>query len=138
MKRISRLSICAFLAVLLAACAAMPNEVYQRDQTLTEYGAAIRWSEFEQAIEFVDPQLRGQQPLSDLERERFKQIQVTGYDVKNKAVGADGGIDQLVEIRLISKNTQRERTIHDQQHWRWDLASKRYWLTTGLPDFSAQ
>ena len=122
------------------ACAALatPNKLNARDRALSEYGAAIRWSDFDQALEFLDPQLRGQQALTDLERERFKQLQVTGYDVKSKAVGADLNIEQVVEIRLINKNTQRERSLVDHQRWRWDAASKRYWLSSGLPDFSSQ
>ena len=109
-----------------------------RDNALTNYGVAIRWSEFIEALEFVDPVLRQQQPLSDLERERFKQIQVTGYEVKSKRSAPDGTIEQTVEIRLISKNTQIERIVTDQQSWRWDAASKQFWLTSGLPDFTAQ
>ena len=133
-----RLLLCFLLALSLAACAAIaqPNKLNARDQALTEYAAAIRWSEFDQALEFIDPPLRGQQTLTDLERERFKQLQVTGYDVKSKAVGADLNIEQVVEIRLINKNTQRERSLIDHQSWRWDAASKRYWLSSGLPDFS--
>ena len=122
--------------LLLVACGSAPSAMRPRDQALEDYGVAIRWSEFVEALEFVDPALREKQPLSDLERERFKQLQVTGYDVKNKKVGAGGDIEQTVEIRLISKNTQVERSIIDHQRWHWD--GKRYWLSSGLPDFTGQ
>jgi hypothetical protein len=140
MNRIVRLLLCSLLALGLGACAAIaqPSKLNARDQALSEYGAAIRWSEFDRALEFLDPSLRGPQALTDLERERFKQLQVTGYEVKSKAVGADLNIEQVVEIRLINKNTQLERSVVDHQRWRWDAVSKRYWLSSGLPDFSAQ
>ena len=137
MNRLAR-ALAAAALLTLVACAGLPTAMNPRDNALTNYGVAIRWSEFIEALEFVDPVLRQQQPLSDLERERFKQIQVTGYEVKSKRSAPDGTIEQTVEIRLISKNTQIERVVTDQQSWRWDAASKQFWLTSGLPDFTAQ
>jgi hypothetical protein len=124
--------------LLLAACGGAGSVINARDNTLSDYGVAIRWSEFETAWQFVDPDLREQQPLTDLERERFKQVQITGYDVKSKNVLADGGIDQAVEVRVVNRNTQIERSITDHQHWRWDPAGKHYWLVSGLPDLTAR
>ena len=72
-----------------------------------------------------------------MDRERFKLIQVTGYEVKSKQVAADGGITQTVEIRVVTRNTQLEHIITDHQTWRFDPVAKRYWLASGLPDFSA-
>lgn len=124
--------------LLLAACVGLPTAAHRQEAALTEYGAAIRWSEFTDALAFVDPALRQQQPQSDLERERLKQIQVTGYALKIRQAAPDGTVEQTVEISLISKNTQVERTITDHQVWRWDAISKRFWLTSGLPDFTAR
>jgi len=137
MDRLARL-LCLSLLLALAACTSLPSAINPRDDALTNYGVAIRWSEFADALEFVDPAVREQQALSDLERERFKQIQVTGYEVKRRIGAADGTVEQIVEIRLISKNTQVERIITDHQRWRWDAASKQFWLVSGLPDFTAQ
>jgi hypothetical protein len=106
------------------------------DNVLSDYGAAIRWNEFDKALAFLDPEQQEQLALTDLERERFKQIQVTGYEVKNRENDADGNIIQTVEIRLVNRNTQIERSIIDHQTWRRDIAGKRYWLTSGLPDFN--
>ena len=132
------LAACLALGLLLAACAGMSpaKMMRQNDNTLSDYGAAIRWNEFDAAQGFMDAATLEEHSLTDLERERFKQIQVTGYDVKHKLVAPDGSIDQTVEIRLISRNTQVERTVTDQQHWRWDAPTRRFLLTSGLPDFS--
>ena len=101
-----------------------------------KYASAIRWSEFEMAWGHLDPIYRDKNPLSDLEKERFKQIQVTGYDKKTQDFLPDGSMEQSVEIRLINRNTQAERIVMDVQIWRWDEKAKRWWLTTGLPSFT--
>lgn len=125
------------LMLVLAGCPDGTRKA-KPDAILSDYGAAIRWNEFDKAIAFIDPELRATAPLTDLERERFKQIQVTAYEVKSLDTGADGNITQTVEIRLVNRNTQLERSILDHQTWRRDVAGKRYWLTSGLPDFSAR
>lgn len=137
MDIIKRCLLSACLLVLVA-CEGMPTSGAARDNMLTDYGAAIRWNEFEKAQDYVDPAVRQQQPMSELETERLKQIQVTGYEVKTRDVGADGSIEQTVEIRVVNRNTQIERIVTDRQTWRRDVTGKRYWLLSGLPDFSAR
>lgn len=132
-----RCLLCACLLVLVA-CGGMPTSGAARDNMLTDYGAAIRWNEFDKAQEYIDPAVRQQQPMSGLETERLKQIQVTGYEVKTREVAADGSIEQTVEIRVVNRNTQIERIVTDRQTWRRDATGKRYWLVSGLPDFSAR
>jgi uncharacterized protein YceK len=124
------------LLFALVGCAGVTSKMNPRDTALSEYAAAVRWSEFDEAQAFLDPAVRLEHPLTDLERERLKLIQVTGYEVKGRHPTDDGGIEQTVEIRLVSRNTQLERIITDHQTWRWDAEGKRYWLTTGLPDFN--
>lgn len=136
MNRLLRLSF-ALALLALVACSGLPSRMNARDDALSDYGAAIRWSEFGQAESFLDPVTSQQPPLRDMDRERFKLIQVTGYEVKSKQVAADSGITQTVEIRVVTRNTQLEHIITDHQTWRWDPVAKRYWLASGLPDFSA-
>ena len=137
MDIIKRCLLSACLLVLVA-CEGMPTSGAARDNMLTDYGAAIRWNEFEKAQDYVDPAVRQQRPMSELETERLKQIQVTGYEVKTRDVGADGSIEQTVEIRVVNRNTQIERIVTDRQTWRRDATGKGYWLLSGLPDFSAR
>lgn len=133
MKALPRL-FTLLLLVLLSACAGTGGDKV-RQSALSEYGAAIRWGEFDRAQEFVDPIHRAEHPITELDRERFKLIQVSGYEVKHATATADG-LQQTVEIRVINKLTQSERTLTDRQTWRWDEAGKRFWLMSGLPDFS--
>lgn len=137
MDIIKRCLLCACLLVLVA-CEGMPTSGAARDNMLADYGAAIRWNEFEKAQDYIDPIVREQQPMSDLETERLKLIQVTGYEVKVREVAADGSIEQTVAIRVVNRNTQIERIVTDRQTWRRDANGKRYWLVSGLPDFNAR
>ena len=124
------------LAATLAGCGALPGAQVKPDP-LIEYGAAVRWGEFDRASGFLDP-AANLPPLTDLERERIKQLQVTGYEVKSQHQLADGFMAQEVEIRVVNKHTQLERIVTDHQVWRYDAAAKGYVLTSGLPDFGAE
>jgi hypothetical protein len=110
----------------------------QLDAALSKYASSIRWNEFEMAWGFVDPKYRQENPINELDKKRFKLIEITGYDEKTRDFLEDGSVELDVEIRLINRNTQIERVIENRQIWRWDAKDKRWWLTTGLPDFSAQ
>lgn len=133
-----------FLAMLSLLFGAPAEAASKRSQTKqlvaaqSKYSSAIRWNEFELAWAQVDPEFRKEHPLSDLDKGRFKQIQVTGYDEKTQDFMTDGSVEVTVEIRLINRNTQAERVIMDTQIWRWDALAKRWWLSTGLPDFSTK
>jgi hypothetical protein len=124
----------AFVLALLAACGGTGGT--KRTDAMTEYAAAVRWNDFDAAWAFVDPAVRVERPLSDVERERFRQIQVTGYDLRSRTVSPDGLLlEQVVEIRLVNRHTQVERVMTDHQRWTYDAEAKRWWLTSGLPDF---
>ena len=124
----------ALVLALLAACASTGGT--KRTDAMTEYEAAVRWNEFDDAWAFVDPAVREERPLSDLERERFRQIQVTGYGLRSRTISPDGlHLEQVVEIRLVNRHTQVERVLTDHQTWKYDAEAKRWWLTSGLPDF---
>ncbi|MEO8003016.1 MAG: hypothetical protein ABI644_14155 [Arenimonas sp.] len=124
------------LAIGPADAKSKRSQAKQLEIVQFKYSAAIRWNEFEMAWSHVDPVYRKEHPLSDLEKERLKQIQITGYEEKTLEPLEDGSIEQMVEIRLINRNTQIERIVMDTQVWRWDGVAKRWWLATGLPDFS--
>jgi len=41
---------------------------------------------------------------------------------------------QAVEIRLFNRNQAVERSLIDQQEWRYDAERERWFLHSGLPD----
>lgn len=103
-----------------------------------KYSTSVRWNEFEMAWASIDPEYRKEHPLTDLEIERLKQIQVTGYEEKFQEILADGTIEIRAEIRVVNRHTQVERSFMNVQVWRLDADGKRWWLTTGLPDFTSK
>ena len=105
------------------------------EQAQAAYSSAMRWSDYEAAWQMVDPALRVEQPLTDLELERYRQLQVSSYREGGNGELEDGTIARSVEIGVVNRHTQAERTLRYQERWRWDAETKRWWQTAGLPDF---
>ena len=128
-------AVAAMLA--LGSCGSLQaNQGSVLDRTLYEFSSDIRWSDFEAAYAFVDPATKAVHPLSDLDRERYKQVEVSGYEVVSKVDGP-GTVDQQIRLDLINRNTQIPRSVSYREHWRWDPATKTWLLTTGLPDITS-
>ena len=131
----TRLVLLACLLAVLAGCAGNPS-ARQRDESLYLYASAIRWSDFEGAMGFIDPEVLAKKPPSGVELARLAQLQVTGYHVQRSTQVSEDRLEQVVEIRVVNRNTQVERSVADRQQWRWDKDAKRWWLTSGLPDLA--
>jgi hypothetical protein len=134
------------LAALVAAAAILPlggcnaikpTQDRAEDLTMYDFSSALRWGDFDKAYDFVDPKTKTEHPLTDLDRERFKQVEVSGYEVMAK-LDHDGEIDQQVKLDLINRNTQIPRSIVYHEKWHWDAPTKHWWLESGLPDISPQ
>ena len=128
------------MLLLLVAASVQAGDGPSRSQrakllpTQDAYVAAIRWSDFEAAEAFIDPAYLAAHPLSDLQRERYRQLQVSSFRERGSSIGADGGIERRVEMGVINRNTQAERTLTLTERWRWDPQAKRWWQVEGLPD----
>lgn len=122
------------LACLLAACASAKKETSTLERAQYDWSAAIRWGDFEGAWGLVDPQLRESQPLSDLQFERYRQVQVSHYRELASRPG-DGEALREVEIGVINRHTMAERSLRYTERWRYDAAAGTWWITGGLPDF---
>jgi hypothetical protein len=126
---------------LLAVCVALPATAASKrkqarllEQTQAAYATAVRWSEFEQAWGAVDPAYRQAHPLTGLDLERYRQVQVTGYASHDDPPAADSTVSRSVELRVVNRHTMTERVLRLREHWRWDEAAQRWWLLDGLPD----
>ncbi len=133
------LNLTAILVVLLLVAAPADAVGKRRQRSMLEtmqtaYAAAIRWGEFEQAWQLVDPVYRNAHPMTPLEFERYEQIEISGYADKNSSMAADGSAVRNIELRVINKHTMAERSLRYQELWRWDPEAKRWWLVVGLPD----
>ena len=125
------------LLVLLVACGGVGSRQDLRDITLSSYAGAIRWGHIDDALGMVDPDYALAHPMSALARARFDQVEFTGYQVKGSQMLSETELVRMVEIRLVNRHTLVERTIQEREHWRWDEAAGRWWLTTGLPDIGS-
>lgn len=126
----------ALLLPLLAGCASGGTQMSALERAQYNYSAAIRWGDFEGAWNLVDPEYRGAHPLTDLEFERFKQIQVSSYRDRAAEVGPTTAAREI-EIGVINRHNMAERTLRYTEQWRYDPATKGWWITGGLPDFWA-
>lgn len=119
------------IVAILTACATDRLDGLQQAQYA--YSAAIRWGDFEGAWNLVDPEYRKQHPLSDLEFERYKQVQISNYTELGTR-GGDGTAMREIDIGVVNRNTLVERQTRYMERWRYDPEAKTWWLTVGLPD----
>ena len=134
--RRSILALSALLATaLLAACASPTGGKGDKlFEAQNAYAGAVRWGDFEGAWSLVDPEYRREHPITPLQLARYGQVQVSGYrDVGSSTL--DGAAVRDIEIGVVNRHTQAERSVRYRERWRWDEAQKRWWLQDGLPDF---
>lgn len=125
----------ALLALMLVLGQADARQKGKLDETQNAYAAAIRWGDFEGAVNFLDPEYLKEHPVGEFELSRFEQVQVSGYRDLNTSVDPDGVVVRAIEVRIINKHTQAERTVRYRERWRYDEEAKRWWVVGGLPDF---
>lgn len=130
------ISACAIaLASLALTACATPGKQKTLEDTLRQYEAVIRWSQWDGAVNFMAPEYLAEHPISDLDMRRLRLFQVTQYTLRSSTPTADGNeLVQVVEIRLFNKTQAIERAILNRQVWRYDEASKHWWLYSDLPD----
>lgn len=135
MRRHLKALLIAAASALLVSCATdkMRSKETLLIDTLRSYAATIRWGSVENAQAFIDPKVLAERPPSALELERFKQVQITGYNEQPALPAGEDEVRQIVEISLVNVNTQAARSVIDRQTWRYDEGAKRWWLMTGLP-----
>ena len=133
-----RLLLRCLLLCCLALLAGCPKTHASKGSALDEvqyaYSAAIRWGDFEGAYNLVDPKVREEHPLTDVDFSRYKQVQISGYRDLGGSPLASGEVTREIEIGVINRNTLAERTVRYRERWRYDEEAKTWWLTSGLPD----
>ena len=118
----------------LAGCATSEGTASQFDRKLYEYSAAIRWGDFEGAWTLVDPEYRKAHPLSDVEMERYKQVQIAGYRDLATQTLPDGDVVREIEIEVVNRHSLAQRQTRYTERWHFDPVAKQWWLMVGLPD----
>lgn len=129
--------LCALAMLLLAACASDKPSGDALETTLDSYESTLRFGgDLTQAIGFIDPEWLAKNPISELEIERLRQVQVTGYVPGGVQTIDETHVAQVVRMEVVNIHTQQARSIVHRQEWRYDDPSKRWWLTNGLPDIT--
>lgn len=128
-----QIGILLLVSTVLCACVSM--DVRKRDDSfeaaMTTYGSAIRWSDFEQAGKFRDPAVTGSSRLPSSDH-----IKVTGYETLSSSRTEDGNEAAIkVRISYYHKDTMTEKTVVDQQVWKYHADEQHWYITTALPEF---
>ena len=134
MKLILRAVLMLGIATLLVAC---PKTKEDKDlsETLEQYEIIVRWAQWDAAVDFVALEYQQENPITRLELDRLRLFRVTQYIVRSAVPFDEGnGLMQVVEIRMFNKNQARERSIIDEQTWKYNADTERWELHSGLPD----
>jgi len=134
MKSVLRSIMMFGLAGLLVGCP-QTKEKGDLDETLKQYEIIVRWAQWDAAADFVSLEYQEKNPITRLELDRLRLFKVTQYILRSSRPVDDGnGLIQVVELRIFNKNQARERTIIDEQYWKYDEERERWLLHSGLPD----
>lgn len=132
--RITLLLLLLLSSLLLVSCS---NNTHTKtlSESLKQYEAFIRWSQWDGAIEFMAPEYLATSPITTLDMDRLRLFRVTQYNVRS-SIPFDGGtgLRQNVEIRMFNRNRAVEVALVDQQEWRYNAERERWYLHSGLPD----
>jgi len=124
----------AVLAVALSGCPSNQAEK-SRGEALKQYETIIRWSQWDAAADFIAPEYLAEHPISRLDMDRLRLFRVTTYTVRSTGLYDEGmTVRQVVEIKMFNANQAVERTVIDEQVWRYHEDIKRWMLHSGLPD----
>jgi hypothetical protein len=118
----------------LVACTANPAEK-SRSEAFKQYETIIRWSQWDAAADFISLEYQEEHPITRLEMDRLRLFRVTSYTLRSTGVFDEGmTARQTVEIKMFNSQQAVERTVIDEQEWRYNEERKRWLLHSGLPD----
>jgi hypothetical protein len=122
------------ITFFLAGCPSNPVDK-SRGETFKQYETIIRWSQWDAAADFIAPEYLAEHPISRLDMDRLRLFRVTAYTVRSNEIFDEGmTARQVVEIKMFNANQAVERTIINEQEWRYHENVKRWLLHSGLPD----
>ena len=135
LKLIARTGILLSLAVIALAACSTSQVDKNRSEAFKQYETIVRWSQWDAAVNFISVEYLKEYPITRLELDRLRLFRVTSYTVRSTGIFDEGmSARQTVEIRMFNKNQAVERTIIDEQEWRYNKETKRWKLHSSLPD----
>ena len=133
MRLIKLLGVLLCLFVVAGCAAPQGSKSDKLRKVQYAWSGAVRWNDFEGAMTLIDPELREKNKLSEMELERYKQVQISAYNEIGSRVEETGAVRDI-EIGVINRHTMAERRVRYIENWRWDEEDKAWWLTSTLPD----
>jgi len=132
---LARLTMMTFLVLSVGYMVAANVEAGRNyERRLEEYGAAIRWSDFDAANAFV--KRNGKDNAWAKAADQYRDIRIADYVVKDSTHQKDSKtVLQTVEILYYRVNNPTIRNLIDRQRWEYDAGEKEWYLMTGLPVF---
>lgn len=124
-----------FIMVTMNSCAGanIKNQAEMLKNTLTQYGAALRWAHYNQAISYHINR-NGEQALVD--KSHLERFNVTGFRPIDPVINEDGTEATIpIEIDYYDKEYGTLRNIQETQYWWFDEASKRWLIESEFPLF---
>ena len=135
LKLIARTGILLSLAVIALTTCSTNQVDKNRSEAFKQYETMVRWSQWDAAANFISAEYLKEHPITRLELDRLRLFRVTSYTVRSTGIFDEGmSARQTVEIRMFNKNQAVERTIIDEQEWRYNKETKRWKLHSSLPD----
>ena len=130
-----RLSIIAFLILLLAACASPVSRKRGQDLTtaIDRYAAALRWSRIDEARDYhVDREGVGlEQDLSFMDS-----IRVTGHKIRERIIDRDISEATVTgEFSYYNEDYGTLKTIPFTQQWWYQEDVKKWFIESPFPEF---
>ena len=120
--------------LLLTSCTSNPAEK-SKSEAFKQYETIIRWSQWDAAIDFIAPEYLEDHPVTRLDLDRLRLFRVTSYVVRSTANFDEGTKTlQTVEVKMFNSRQATERTIIDNQEWRFNPDRERWQLHSPLPD----
>jgi hypothetical protein len=124
------------LLVAFGLSACIPSQLEKsRSEAFRQYEIIVRWSQWDAAADFISPEFLAENPISRLELDRLRLFKVSQYTIRSVNVLDEGmTATQVVEIKMFNSTQGTERSIIDEQLWRFDESSQRWRLHSPLPD----
>ena len=119
----------------LTACDPPKSLKKSRGEAFKQYETIIRWSQWDAAADFISLEYQEEHPITRLQMDRLRLFRVTQYNVRSTGVFDEGvTARQTVEIKMFNSTKGLEKTVIDEQEWRYNEDRKRWLLHSGLPD----
>jgi len=133
-KNLGRSLLMIAVAAMLVACP-QTKEGKGLTEALEQYEIIVRWAQWDAAVGYVSTEYQEEHPITRLELDRLRLFRVTQYVVRSATPFDEGnGMIQVVEVRMFNKNQARERSIIDEQIWKYNPETEHWQLHSGLPD----